>query len=396
MVNTPAQPATTEALAIPADEKGVAMVPNNRRFAIPGDQIRRAIADLPTEQFDLVWWFAGWCRRQDLTRPELGRILKKPGGGGYYSHDSVIQLLTGGRIRRGENIEPLLEAIAALRKVEEIREQQVTSGFVETRLFQEIERRCEKARMRQRIMFLFGDSQIGKTASLLEVQRRHNHGQTIYVEVPTGGNVTHFIFALAKQFGIPTKQGAKAGLRDRVIESFDSRMLLIVDEAHRCLRPGAMGGLETFSFIRELWNRRGCGIVISLTNEGRDQFLHGPHAAQLAQLWRRRITPLQLPNVPPDDDAARFAAAYGLPEAPEADVTIRVTYTDDQGHTATKNHHDSPLRLQRHVLRTEGLGVWIAILQDAADMAQEQGKAITWGAVIKAYCQAQADSEIYQ
>jgi hypothetical protein len=179
-----------------------------------------------------------------------------------------------------------------------------------------------------------------------------------------------------------------------VIESFDSRMLLIVDEAHRCLRPGSLAGLEVFSFLRELWNRRKCGLVLSLTNEGRDQFLHGPHAAQLAQLWRRRITPLQLPSVPPDDDAALFATAYGLPEAADEPVAIQVSYTDDQGRHQTRKHSDSPLRLQRETLKTEGLGVWIGILQDAADMARDQKKQITWGAVIKAHAQAAAESEM--
>lgn len=369
---------------------------NTRRFNIPGDQVKAAIADLPTDQASLIWWFSGWCRKADLSRAELGTVLKKPGGGGYYSHDSIIQLLGGGRIRRGENIDPLLEAIAALKKVEDARGSHITSGFIQTRLARKIYGHSMKALHRQRITYVFGDSQIGKTESLLEVQRRNPPGQVVYVETPTGGNVTHFIYALAKQFAIPTKQGAKAGLRDRVIESFDSRMLLIVDEAHRCLRPGSISGLETFSFIRELWNRRKCGVVIALTNEGRDQFRHGPHADQLVQLWRRRITPLQLPNVPPDDDAALFAHAYGLPEAPEDPVTIRVSLYDDAGRQQTQNHTDSPLRLQRHVLKSEGLGVWIGILQDAGDMAAEQKKTITWGAVLKAYCQAQADAAIYQ
>jgi hypothetical protein len=378
-----------------ATDPTTVIVPNNRRWSIPGDQIRRATSDLPKDQADLIWWFAGWCREQDLTRQELGKLLKKTGTNEYYSTDSIVQLLTGGRARRGENIQPVLDAIEGFRKVESKRAEQASSGFIQTRLFEEIERRCLKALARQRIMFIFGESQIGKTESLKEVQRRHNHGQTVYVETPTGGNVTHFIFALAKQFAIPTKQGAKAGLRDRVIESFDSRMLLIVDEAHRALRPGSISGLETFSFLRELWNRRQCGIVISLTNEGRDQLLQGPHAAQLAQIWRRRITPLQLPSVPPSDDLDRFAAAYGLPPAIAEPITIEVRTIGDDGIPRTVRHTEKPLDLQTRILREEGLGVWITILQDASDMARDQRKTITWGAVLKAACQAKADAAIF-
>ena len=382
---------TTEALTVHQGEH--VMVSNNQRMLIPGDRVRKAIEDLPNEQRDLVWWFYQWSRKFDLSKSDLGMVLKKTDGG-YYSYDSIYQLLTGGRIRRGENIDPLIDAIESLRRVEDHRSNQVSSGFVETRLFREIEKRCLKALHRQRIMFIFGDSQIGKTESLLEVQRRHNHGQTVYVETPTGGGVGPFIFSLAKQFSIPSRRGNCISLRERVIESFDSRMLLIVDEAHRCLRHGTTGGLEVFSFLRELWNRRKCGLVVSLSNEGRDQLLHGPHAPQLAQLWRRRITPLQLPNVPPDDDAALFARAYGLPAANDEPVAVKVSLTDDTGRTQTKTHSDSPLRLQREVLRTEGLGVWIGILQDASDMAQEKGRAITWAAVIKAHAQSLAEAQV--
>ncbi|MEI6654771.1 MAG: AAA family ATPase [Verrucomicrobiota bacterium] len=375
-----------------ASERRV-MVHHNVLFNIPGDKVKLACQDLPPEQAHVIWWFYQWCRKHDFSRASLGTVLKKIGGG-FYSPDSIVQLLTGGRARRGENIEPLLDAIETLRKIEEERSGQAHSGFIPTRLAKEIFKRCKKALLRQRLMFIFGDSQIGKTAALQQFQKDTSAGQVVYVETPTGGGVGAFIFQLAKQFSIPTKMGCRASLRERVIESFDSRMLLIVDEAHRCLHPRNTSGLEVYSFLRELWNRRQCGIVLAFTNEGRDAFLHGPHASILAQLWRRRITPLQLPNVPPDDDAALFAAAYGLPEATEDPVTVRVTLTDEHGKSQTKQHTDSPLRLQREVLKMEGLGVWIGILQDASDMASEQERKISWAAVIKAYSQSLAEAQV--
>lgn len=368
---------------------------NNSGFNIPADRIRVAIQDLPDDQRDLVWWFGQWCQRHNLGRESLGRILRKPGSADYYSFDSIIQLLTGGRIRRGENIEPMLDAIAGLRKLEEERDVQTTSGFIETRLSREIWKRCRKALMRQRIAFIFGESQIGKSEALAKYAKDNNHGETVLIEMPSGGSVTSLIYTLAKHFNIPSKSGAKADLRQRIIDCFDSRMLLIVDEAHRALKPGSSIGLDSFSFLREIWNKRKCGIVVCLTNEGRDEMLFGPHAKILAQIWKRRITPLQLPSVTPDDDAALFAAAYGLPEAPEKAVTIEVLAYDEKSDIETLQHSESPLKLQREILKTEGLGVWIGILQDAADMAQESGRRITWGAVIKAACQAKAEAEIY-
>jgi DNA transposition AAA+ family ATPase len=391
---TPAAAAATGTRHKP-EAPAVAGTPGFRGFNIRGDTIKAAIADLPDDQRDLVWWFAQWAGGRNLSRADLGTVLKKPSGD-YYSTDSVVQFLTGGRARRGENVQPILDAIAQLRRVEGERESQANSGFIETRLFGEISRRCRRALLRQRIMFIFGDSQIGKTWSLKEYQRRNNHGQTIYVEVPTGGSLGAFLRALGKAFNLPQRVEAKQ-LADRIIDCFDDKMLLIVDEAHRLpVTRKAVAGLAVYSFLRELWNRKQCGIVISMTNEGRDDFLKGPYAKQLEQLWRRRIAPLQLPNVTPDDDAALFAEAYGLPVAPDETVHVEITAWDQAGNERKVRHSDNPLRLQREVLKTEGLGVWIGMLQDASDMAAEAKRQVTWAAVLKAHAQAQADADIYK
>lgn len=372
-----------------------AIGPSGKKFRISGASLKDSIKDLPDDQQDIICWFSQYYHTHNLGKDKLATLLKKSNGMDYYSVDSITQLLGGGRIRRGENIEPMLDAIRTLRKLEDARAEQVSSGFIETRLFQEIEKRSLKALRRQRIMYIFGDSQIGKTMCLKEVQRRHNHGQTIYVEVPSTGALSAFLKELGRILNIPVS--AKTGIADSIIKTFDNRMLLIVDEAHRALisRKNS-GGSAVMNFLRELYNKAGCGIVISMTNEGRDELLHGSHKKTYEQIWRRRIAPLQLPNVMPDDDLALFAAAYGLPTATEKPITISVDYIDGDGSMQTKKHTDTPLNLQSTVNRLEGLGVWVTILQDASDIAREQGRAITWGAVIKSACQAQADADILQ
>lgn len=132
-----------------------------------------------------------------------------------------------------------------------------------------------------------------------------------------------------------------------------------------------------------------------MTNEGRDELLHGTHKKTYEQIWRRRIAPLQLPNITPNDDLDLFAAAYGLPPASDKPLEVTVDCIEEDGSIKTRKHKDTSLNLQTTINRAEGLGVWITILQDAADMAQELGRQITWGAVIKASCQAQAEAEIY-
>ena len=147
-------------------------------------------------------------------------------------------------------------------------------------------------------------------------------------------------------------------------------------------------------FIRQLYNQAQCGIVISMTNEGKKALLSGTFAGELKQIWKRRIQPLQLPDIPPQDDLDLFSAAYGLEPASDTSITIEVELTNSEGRSRKKTYTDTSLELQTKVITSEGLGVWIMILQDASDIAQELNREITWGAVIKAYCNAQAEAEI--
>jgi hypothetical protein len=361
------------------------------KFKLAADVIQKACADLPDDDRADLMWFAGFCRRKDFSKAELGKLLRKPGSTDFYSADSLAQLLTGGRIRRGENISPMLEAIRHLRRAEEPRERQVKGGFIETRMYLEIEKRMKKAVQRQRVFFCFGDSQTGKTWSFIEVARRLGG---VYVEMPASGNLGQFLRAVARAVGIP--EGLRqTDLMERCIEAFDGNTPLLVDEAHRALGTRFTStGVAIFSWLRELINRKSTPIGISFTNEGRDKFLKGPLAKTFQQFWRRRVPPLQLPPAPPDDDAARFAAAYGLEPAPDKVVKTDVFVTDEQGNSEKRTFKDNPYCLQRDVLNKEGLGVWITILQEASDMAQEQNRLITWAAVIKAHAEMQADAEL--
>jgi hypothetical protein len=363
------------------------------RFRIPGDLIHRATAELPDDQRETLRWLAGYCRVKNLGRDDIGTLIRKPGTTDCYSYDQFYQVVTGRRTAAGVNIDPFCEAASAFRRIIEDRESQTTSGFIQTRLYDIISTRARRCLLRRKIGWIFGDSQIGKSACAREYQRQHNHGETIYVEVPTGGGLGPFLSELAISLGIPTQQ-KNTELRRRIIDSFDDRMLLIIDEAHRCLQcKSGTRGLDTLDFLRELWNRKQCGMLIMMTNDGRDQLLRGKHKKSLEQLWRRRLQPLQLPSVPFGDDMDRFAAAYGLPPAPADTVTIRIPTLDADGNDKTITHRDSPARLQNSVVTEEGLGVWLTILQDASDTAREQSRSITWGAVIKSHALAQADAE---
>lgn len=366
------------------------------KFRIAGDVINEAVQGLPEDQRAALKWFGSYCTAKKLSNSVIGQLLVRSSSGGriqYYSYDSVYQALTGRRAKEGANLQPICDAIQTLRMQVEGVSRVGDSGFIETRLSQVITDRANRSRKRGRITFVFGDSQIGKSECFKHYAQNFEYGETVYIEVATGGSLPSFLEEMALALTVPPtlKQ-----LRREIINKVNRNTLIIVDEAHRGLSADGKRGLALFDFLRELYNRTGCGMVIAMTNEGKKNFRTGRNQKSLEQLWRRRIAPLHLPSVPFEDDLAKFAEAYGLPPASDDVVTIEITIVNHAGREEKKEFSESSLSLQSRFVEAEGLGVWLSLLQDAADMAKTKRKPITWGAVLKAYCLDQAESAIIQ
>jgi len=156
-------------------------------------------------------------------------------------------------------------------------------------------------------------------------------------------------------------------------------MLLIVDECHQCCWASrGRRSLLALDFVREIHDVRKCGVVLCGTNVFRDEIRLGKDSPMLRQLWLRNILPLQLPDVPTERQLATFAQAYGLSPAPDRSLTPKVLGDDGADINVTGN----PADIQKGVIRDDGLGRWLAILQESADLAASQKRRITWGHVI--------------
>ena len=167
-------------------------------------------------------------------------------------------------------------------------------------------------------------------------------------------------------------------LRRAALNCFDSRMLLIVDEAHE-------GSVGAINFCREIHDRRKCGVVFAGTKVFRETLRLGNNARQFRQLLLRSMPEVQLPARPGDRELIEFARAYDLEPAPADDTSARVTIVDDDGRERFQVVTIAPAKLQEQVIERDGLGRWCMILQEARDMAKEKRRAITWGGVIAAW-----------
>lgn len=354
----PAEPDidTTPAPA-PMDEASEA---RETRWRIPGDIVNKATADLPDQQRSAIRRFHAFYIENDLSVAEAAKLIRLS--------PSTLSLVLRGKYNAA--LDNVCTEIESFFDLQDKRATGRKMDFIHTKLTERIWSVCDAALEFQRVAFIFGESQIGKSEALLAYRSAHNHGSTIYVSMPTGGALIHFLAKLAETLRIPT-QLHRADMRRRIIESFDDRMLLIVDEAHQSIPQVGMKSrapLQTIEFIRELFDESKCGLVICATNIFKDAMERDVAISKVfAQIKRRRLCALQLPDRPTQSDLNTFSAAYGLPPS------------------------SGPSReLETRMIDSEALGMWLTILRMAAKLASQRKQKLDWSHVLSAHAGLQA------
>jgi len=347
------------------------------RFRLPGDLVAKATSALPDEQRSAIKWLATWCAESKLDLKHLEGRLKKTNGQPY-SFASIYAVMTGRRIESGIGVAEFCEAIERFRRqVTEI-EPAISTNFIHTELTKKMWRTCRRAFEKRRLTFILGESQIGKTTGMAEYARAGNH-ETVMLRMPTGGTMGDFLLEFCTRLYIPVQQHSRGELKRRIMDCFDERVLLIVDECHQALPSHYSDrGLLCLEFCREIHDRRKCGVVLCGTNVLREGILRGPSSKKLRQLWLRRFAPLQLPDKPSASVLDEFARAFGLPPAPDRAYQIG---TGDQA------FRKSPAALQNDIIERDGLGLWIKVLEEARDLAEEDKSKMQWRYVLEAYAE---------
>ncbi len=346
MLSAPPEKELPETSVDGPDRTNALIALNNGKVKIPGDTVNAATADLADHQRSAIRRLHGYYITNDLSLDDLAHKLRLSG--------PTLSLVFRGQY--GAKLDNIVKEIETFLELEERRGQARKLPFIQTELSGKIFQLCTTAVEFNKWGFIFGDGQVGKSAALKEFQRTHNHGNTIYVEMPVGGALTHFLAKLAEKLRISFQQRQNQ-LRSRIIKAFDDRMLLIVDEAHRCTREGSgtYYGHQTIDFIKELFNETNCGVVISATNVFREEMEHGANSKFFEQIRRRRLGYLQLKEFPSQKDLNAFSAAYGLPQSAGASR-----------------------ELEKQMIADDALGMWLTLLRFGAKIAALRKKPMTW------------------
>jgi DNA transposition AAA+ family ATPase len=321
------------------------------RVSVPGDTVMTALTRLVTtgeideQAKTAIWWFYGHVRDNGMSLADAGKCIDRDG-------TTVHRLFNG---RYGAKYDNLVAEINRYRKLASERSKRRDIGFIETSTWRKVSSVCRSALYDNMPAYIYGASQIGKTAALLEYQRRNNHGQTRYVRMPAAPSFPLAVYAIAEACYISIRH-RHMDLRRRIMDALDDRTLLIVDEFHQAiLNTSELGARKIVEFVREIYDRTGCGVVICGTKVLRDELERGRQCMVWDQFRRRGIIDLQLPDTPPKADILKIAAAFGLQE-PDPDT----------------------LEMIKEMLRSSGIGKFFKFLQYAYGLAGTEGKPLAW------------------
>lgn len=344
----PAKAGTPNPVPAPANFQGI---------NISGDTVTLKTADYPEEQRALVRWLHAYARSEQWSWDEL-------------EHWSGIDSSTMSRVWSGKYVNPttgvpikldsICERIARCKDLMEERNAARRMPFIETSVFRRIEKVCREALVMQAIACIYGAPQIGKTASLKEVQRRNNHGQTVYVLTPASAGVQAMCKAIAEACNISGKTCFEK-LRTRLQHFFDPTKLLIMDEIHEVFVSYHKGSLsKCFGVLRQLQEQSGCGLVLCGTNVFRNEIERGEFKRSLEQMSMRSIWELQLEASPTPEDLALIAKHFRLPKP--------------TGEAA---------ELVKWIAIEKGLGKYVKFITRSAQLAAAKHEPFTWAHFVK-------------
>lgn len=345
--------ATTETESARAAENELARRESNKHIInLAGDTVAVALKKYPEEHAAALGWLFHWAKENGHGYEEISKQID-------------ISATTIYRMWKGEYVNPStgdlidiskqVAKIVRFRELTEERDAITRLPFIETSVWKRIDKVCREAQVGQTFAFVYGESQIGKTASLKEYARRNNHGQTIYVLMPASAGVQAMMKAIAHACHIGVRTDFEQ-LRERVTACLDGNKLLIIDEVHEVFVSYQKTSMvKCLSVIRQLQERTNCGMVLAGTNVFRTEMESGEFAQSLKQLRKRGIWEVQLESVPRPEDLAKIAEFYKLGTAP--------------GPVA------EAVKLIAH---NYGLGKYIKFIQRAGQLAKTKGERFTW------------------
>lgn len=326
---------------------------------IGADTVKRALTrqlengEIDQTQHDLIWWYFNYAKDNKFSPSQTAQEL------GYADRTTTDRVFKG---QYAASLQAFCEKVASFKKIADERASYKAGFFVETTVAKRVFQVCDAARISNTVAFIFGDSQQGKTTALEEYTRQNNHGQTVYVRLPSSAGVQLLAKEIARACHVNPDSSFER-VRDRVINALDHNRLIIVDELHQVFTSyHAASQIKVLEFLREIHDRTRCGMVLCGTHVLRREIEDGKLALILEQLRRRATLRLELPPRPSKTDVAKFAHGFGLPDPGAAETAVI-----------------------RDMVYSSGLGMYVKFLQAGHRLAAKAQQTMTWEHFLNAH-----------
>lgn len=226
-----------------------------------------------------------------------------------YSGSTVSRIFAG---KYEGAMDQVVDKIDVFLEMEAERRKMSSDVFVENSIWTKVRNVCDLAIRRDAIVRLVGPSQIGKTHSLLEYQRRAKF-QVCYMRIPAAPTFKLVLDAMCDAVGVNSSLRIEEA-RPRVARAVGHNTLVIIDELHELIMSGGKStAMKCLEWIREIWDNSRCGMALCGTSSMEDDLINDPRMkGWLGQLDQRCIRIAKLPNELPASDIDLAAQAYGI------------------------------------------------------------------------------------
>ena len=337
-------------------QRGISMAAHQVRAAITQAVARGQLSEEDGEE---VFWLYSYAQEYHLKEADLAAKMRT------YDKNTLYQVFRGsygvqkdGKYSSWANIIKAIRAFKAA-EIEEMKKKNI--GIIDTEVKRTVFQACTAALNDGMPAFIYGASQIGKTTALQEFQRLHNHGRTVYLRMGSGWTRARLVRELALKFGNGVKATKCWALEDAIFGSLTRYNLLMVDEFHLAIETTSEQSAKAMmEFIREVFDRTGCGLVMSATKVGLAGLEGGRNRLLFDQLRRRGVVRVVLPDTPPVRDINAVARSFEL-ALPTGEVLAGI----------------------KRLIKERGLGVFIKYLQKAYALARSRREPLTWDGYAK-------------
>ena len=329
----------------------VGLIPRDS-INIPDNILQQGIRDYSQKDQDDLLWLFGWAGSQGYGRDKLCELL-------------VTDWTTISRIVQGKYGASLKNFIKNVRLLREQAARSINSGFIETivtkKIFDTLDYALAGDLDGGKIVLITGATRRSKSHSVKEWCRRNNHGRSVYIDCPESGGLRSLMHELSSSCRIKARNTDDR--REQLIQSFNRRRILVIDEATRLLPNSRRQGTPTqLEFIRRLHDVRHCAIALVATTLLAEEIERGNLRDYLEQLLGRIVEPLMIPQKVYKSECRDIVSSF------------------------RKNPPDDLVTLAHKIANEPGkLGVLFELIRQAAKLAERKKIAMKAAHLLAAY-----------